>query len=281
MWKLLTSSLRSCRIMWVLQICSWCSIGHSRVSVHGCPIISYVVCSWHSTTWRHYVSVLTSSPASSFSSIQRAYGWRKLDLHTILFYIVSLEYRVVVRMSVIWWYACVAYRRIAFLETVAGVPGMVAAMARHLKSLRRMRRDHGWIHTLLGTWHPMYYLHVLSGNCCVGCVTVLMWLCDVQRRRRTRECIWWLRCKSNNLPGSFACVWWSPKVCSQLTLTLYVRLWYRNVRQSRTKCYGVTGVFTNYFFLAYLISQRYCHRFVGYLEEEAVRTYSKCLQVLL
>lgn len=28
-------------------------------------------------------------------------------------------------------------------------PGMIAAMTRHLKSLRYMRRDHGWIHTLL------------------------------------------------------------------------------------------------------------------------------------
>ena len=36
-----------------------------------------------------------------------------------------------------------------FLETVAGVPGMVAAMLRHLRSLRTMRRDNGWIHTLL------------------------------------------------------------------------------------------------------------------------------------
>ena len=26
---------------------------------------------------------------------------------------------------------------------------MIAAMTRHLKSLRYMRRDHGWIHTLL------------------------------------------------------------------------------------------------------------------------------------
>ena len=42
------------------------------------------------------------------------------------------------------------FSRIIFLETVAGVPGMVAAMVRHLHSLRMMRRDHGWIHTLLG-----------------------------------------------------------------------------------------------------------------------------------
>ena len=45
--------------------------------------------------------------------------------------------------------------RIVFLETVAGVPGMVAAALRHMRSLRRMERDRGWIHTLLeevGLW---------------------------------------------------------------------------------------------------------------------------------
>ena len=31
----------------------------------------------------------------------------------------------------------------------AGVPGMVGGMLRHMKSLRSMRRDNGWIHTLL------------------------------------------------------------------------------------------------------------------------------------
>lgn len=34
--------------------------------------------------------------------------------------------------------------RFIFLESVAGVPGMVAGMLRHLKSLRQMKRDHGW-----------------------------------------------------------------------------------------------------------------------------------------
>lgn len=34
--------------------------------------------------------------------------------------------------------------RFIFLESVAGVPGMVAGMLRHLKSIRRMRRDNGW-----------------------------------------------------------------------------------------------------------------------------------------
>lgn len=39
--------------------------------------------------------------------------------------------------------------RLIILESVAGVPGMVAASMRHFNSLRHLRRDHGWIHTLL------------------------------------------------------------------------------------------------------------------------------------
>ena len=39
--------------------------------------------------------------------------------------------------------------RAVVLETVAAVPGMVGGALQHLKSLRRMQSDHGWIHTLL------------------------------------------------------------------------------------------------------------------------------------
>ena len=39
--------------------------------------------------------------------------------------------------------------RCLFLETVAGVPGMVGGMCRHLRSLRTMKRDNGWIHHLI------------------------------------------------------------------------------------------------------------------------------------
>lgn len=38
------------------------------------------------------------------------------------------------------------------------------------------------------------------------------------------------------------------------------------------------GVFVGGFSVAYLISPRFCHRFVGYLEEEAVKTYTLCLK---
>lgn len=39
--------------------------------------------------------------------------------------------------------------RNVFLESVAGVPGMAAGMLRHLHSMRRMKRDNGWIESLL------------------------------------------------------------------------------------------------------------------------------------
>jgi len=39
--------------------------------------------------------------------------------------------------------------RIIFLETVAGVPGMVGGMLRHLRSLRKLEKEGRWIETLL------------------------------------------------------------------------------------------------------------------------------------
>jgi ubiquinol oxidase len=39
--------------------------------------------------------------------------------------------------------------RAVVLETIAAVPGMVAGLLQHLRSIRRMRGDHGWIKELL------------------------------------------------------------------------------------------------------------------------------------
>src|SRR5579871_4983414 len=39
--------------------------------------------------------------------------------------------------------------RIIFLETIAGVPGMVGGMLRHLRSLRKLEKEGRWIETLL------------------------------------------------------------------------------------------------------------------------------------
>jgi len=108
-------------------------------------------------------------------------------------------------------------RRLVFLETVAGVPGMVGGMIRHLHSLRLMRRDHGWIHSLLAEAENerMHLLIVL------------------QLRK----------------PGLLF----------------------------RAAVIATQSVFFPTFALAYLASPNFCHRFVGYLEEEAVKTYTHLL----
>lgn len=108
--------------------------------------------------------------------------------------------------------------RMVFLESVAGVPGMVAGMLRHLHSLRRMKRDNGWIETLLEEAYNER-MHLLT----------------------------FLKMAE---PGWFM----------------------------KLMILGAQGVFFNGMFLSYLVSPRTCHRFVGYLEEEAVLTYTLAIQ---
>jgi len=108
--------------------------------------------------------------------------------------------------------------RCIFLETVAGVPGFAAGMIRHLASLRKMERDHGWIHTLIE---------------------------EAENERMHLMTFLQLRHPGPLFRGAV--------IFSQL-------------------------VFTAGFSLAYLISPHFCHRFVGYLEEQAVVTYTDVLQ---
>jgi len=108
--------------------------------------------------------------------------------------------------------------RILFLESVAGVPGMVAAACRHLRSLRLMKRDAGWIHTLLQEAENER-MHLMT------------------------------------------------------FMTLKQPSWF-----FRTLVLGAQGAYYNAFFLAYLMSPRTAHRLVGYLEEEAVSTYSRIIK---
>lgn len=105
--------------------------------------------------------------------------------------------------------------RNVFLESVAGVPGMVAGMLRHLHSMRRMQRDNGWIESLLEESYNER-MHLLT----------------------------FLKMKQ---PGWFM----------------------------RLVVLGAQGIWCNALFFAYLISPRTVHRFVGYLEEEAVITYTR------
>lgn len=97
---------------------------------------------------------------------------------------------------------------------------MVAGMLRHLHSIRRLKRDNGWIETLLEESYNER-MHLLT----------FMKMCE---------------------PGWFM----------------------------KFMILGAQGVYFNAMFLSYLISPKICHRFVGYLEEEAVHTYTRCITEL-
>ncbi|BFZ59934.1 inducible alternative oxidase 2 [Saitoella coloradoensis] len=107
--------------------------------------------------------------------------------------------------------------RIIFLESIAGVPGMVGGACRHLRSLRVLKPDNGRLETLLSEAENER-MHLLT---------------FLEMRH----------------PGWFM----------------------------RTMIILGQGVFYNLFFASYLVSPRTCHRFVGFLEEEAVITYTRCI----
>ncbi|KAJ9059349.1 inducible alternative oxidase 2 [Entomophthora muscae] len=107
--------------------------------------------------------------------------------------------------------------RAVMLETVAAVPGMVAASLRHLKSLRRLQHDGGWIAHLLHEAENER-MHLLT----------------------------WMRISQ-------------PSIAERCIVTV------------------VQGAFYNAFFVLYLVSPKTAHRVVGYLEEEAVISYTAFL----
>jgi ubiquinol oxidase len=105
--------------------------------------------------------------------------------------------------------------RAVVLETVAAVPGMVGGAILHLRSVRRMKQDEGWIHTLLEEaenerMHLMTFVEIAQ-------------------------------------PTKF-----------ERALVMFAQVF-----------------FYFSFFLLYLISSKLAHRIVGYLEEEAVVSYTE------
>ncbi len=110
--------------------------------------------------------------------------------------------------------------RAVVLETVAAVPGMVGGMLQHLKSLRRIEDDRGWIHMLLSEaenerMHLMIYSEIAR-----------------------------------------------PTFGERLAIMI------------------VQFFFYHLYFLLYLLSPKTAHRFVGFLEEEAVRSYEHYLRLV-
>ncbi|OCH05418.1 oxidase [Aliivibrio fischeri] len=69
-------------------------------------------------------------------------------------------------------------KRAVILETIAAVPGMVAGMFNHLKALRRMKDDQGWIQELLSEaenerMHLMIFLDIAKPRW-IECLLVLL-----------------------------------------------------------------------------------------------------------
>jgi len=107
--------------------------------------------------------------------------------------------------------------RAVVLETVAAVPGMVGGLLQHLRAIRHIRDDQGWIRELLDEaenerMHLMTFIHI------------------AQPTRLER--------------------------------------WIIMITQA---------IFYNVFFFTYLFVPRTAHRIVGYLEEEAVISYTQYL----
>ncbi|MDD2881316.1 MAG: alternative oxidase [Rhodoferax sp.] len=107
--------------------------------------------------------------------------------------------------------------RAVVLETVAAVPGMVGGTLQHLRALRLMKSDGGWIRVLLDEaenerMHLMTFIEIAQ-----------------------------------------------PTRLERLLVLL------------------VQGVFYNLFFVLYVFSPSTAHRIVGYLEEEAVYSYTEYL----
>jgi len=107
--------------------------------------------------------------------------------------------------------------RAVVLETVAAVPGMVGGTLQHLKSLRVMKDDDGWIQTLLEEAENER-MHLLT---------------FVQIAQ--------------------------PTFLERMLIII------------------AQGIFYNLFFILYLLSSKVAHRIVGYLEEEAVYSYTEYL----
>jgi hypothetical protein len=107
--------------------------------------------------------------------------------------------------------------RAIFLETIAAIPGMVAAIIRHFRSLRNMARDGGMLNMFLEEANNER-MHLLT----------------------------FIRMKD---PGYLF----------------------------RGAVIGGQFGFGSTFLLMYMISPAFCHRFVGYIEEEACHTYTKII----
>jgi Alternative oxidase len=110
--------------------------------------------------------------------------------------------------------------RTIYLETIAAVPGMVAAIVRHFRSLRTFQRDGGMLQMFLD--------------------------------------------EANN---------------ERMHLLTFVSMRNPGRLFRAAVILGQVG-FGSAFLFSYMISPKFCHRFVGYIEEEACATYTKIIEAI-
>lgn len=111
--------------------------------------------------------------------------------------------------------------RAVVLETVAAIPGMIGAMLKHFRCLRRMEDDQGWIEELLEEaenerMHLMTFIHIAQPNFLERFIVIV-----------------------------------------------------------------AQGLFSCFYLIIYILSPYTAHRLVGYLEEEAIISYSHYLKEVL
>ena len=130
---------------------------------------------------------------------------------------IALRIVKTLRIGADWFFAGRYGHRAVVLETIAAVPGMVGGLLQHLKAIRHIRDDQGWIRELVDEAENER-MH-------------LMTFIEIARPTRLER---WLI------------------LCGQ-------------------------AVFYNVYFFLYLFAPRMAHRVVGYLEEEAVVSYTEYL----
>ena len=137
--------------------------------------------------------------------------------------------------------------RIILLESIAGVPGMVGGTLRHLRSLRLLVCP---IELQLRRMQLMSITKRRDG----GWIHTLLEEAENERMHLLYV---------NPLPFAR---------CIRLMRSSTFMTIFQPTLFTRAMVMAAQGVFYNAFFLMYLISPKTAHRFVGALEEEAVRT---------
>ena len=92
---------------------------------------------------------------------------------------IALSFTKFLRFIADFFFAKRYGHRAVVLETVAAVPGMVAGMLNHLKSLRRMEQDPGWIKVLLDEaenerMHLMTFIHIAKPSAIERFIIILV-----------------------------------------------------------------------------------------------------------